>query len=125
MDPQTMLVAINFMSNSQALNRMSSCHTQLVKLCNNITHQYNPCLSAIYQPIIDSQKSLGWRQRFQGHMALKWSTFQDKYLYFQAIVDNSKSGTMCHTSIITAIWKAFFLMLQKFNNNIHGCKATT
>jgi hypothetical protein len=78
-----------------------------------------------FHPLIDEQSQLGWRQLFQGRLSNEWARLQDVYLRRIHSTANSKSGLLWTTSIITTIWKEFFLMWDARNTAVHGKDSTS
>jgi hypothetical protein len=53
-------------------------------------------------------------------MSREWARLQDVYLRRIHCTANSKTGLLWTTTIITTIWKEFFLMWETRNTAVHG-----
>jgi hypothetical protein len=73
-----------------------------------------------FHRLIHEQSQLGWRQLFQGRMSNEWARLQDIYLRRIQSTANSQTGLLWTTTIITTIWKEFFIMWETRNTAVHG-----
>jgi hypothetical protein len=74
----------------------------------------------MYNKLITDQDALGWRQLFQGRMTREWARLQDQHLVQQSAKTYSSSGLLWTTSILTTIWREYFIMWDLRNKVVHG-----
>jgi hypothetical protein len=78
-----------------------------------------------FHKLILDQTAMGWWQIFQGRMCREWARLQNQHLHQQNAANNSTSGLLWTTSIITTVWKEYFAMWEVRNDAVHGSDSET
>ena len=77
--------------------------------------------------ISEQQKSIGWRQIFNGRFGLAWSIYQERY--YSRLEANTRTKVMTgqrwQTNLIKCIWNQWFLLWSMQNQDVHGADEAT
>jgi hypothetical protein len=74
----------------------------------------------LYRTAILAQQHIGWHAFLQGYWSTQWEYLQDAHLRHIKEYNNTTTGKIWASRIITTIWQQIFDGWEVHNTNVHG-----